>query len=125
MALCRIPGLIEQILKPPMGGPGLSLYINLYNTIFLFVFLGVLYAVVRSRTQFLSNLDDMDLRKHLIASMYQSSYHIYFLSSSGTDWLNSFSITGLTDAALAQGSCLVGQTARIPLVADAADQQVR
>jgi hypothetical protein len=41
-----VPGLIEQLFRPPMGGPGLSLYINIYNTIFLYVFLAVLYAVV-------------------------------------------------------------------------------
>ncbi|KAK9905955.1 hypothetical protein WJX75_009477 [Coccomyxa subellipsoidea] len=63
-----IPGLFEQIFRPPSGGLGLSLYINVYNTIFLYVFLAVIYAV---------------------------------------------------------GSCLIGQAARLPLVADAADQQVR
>ncbi|BDA47239.1 Protein TIC 20-v, chloroplastic [Coccomyxa sp. Obi] len=63
-----VPGLLENILRPPSGGFGLSLYMNAYNTIFLFVFLAVLYAM---------------------------------------------------------GSCLIGQAARLPLVADAADQQVR
>lgn len=42
----RIPGLFEQIFRPPSGGLGLSLYINVYNTIFLYVFLAVIYAVV-------------------------------------------------------------------------------
>ena len=46
--LRSVPGLLENILRPPSGGFGLSLYINAYNTIFLFVFLAVLYAMVRS-----------------------------------------------------------------------------
>ncbi|KAL4419302.1 hypothetical protein ABPG77_001634 [Micractinium sp. CCAP 211/92] len=63
-----LPGLIESIFRPPMGGPGLQLYITLQNTIFLFLFACVAYGV---------------------------------------------------------GSCIVGQTARLPLVSDAADAQVR
>ncbi|KAL4440549.1 hypothetical protein ABPG75_003550 [Micractinium tetrahymenae] len=63
-----LPGLIESIFRPPMGGPGLQVYITLQNTIFLFLFASVAYGV---------------------------------------------------------GSCIVGQTARLPLVADAADAQVR
>ncbi|EFN53875.1 hypothetical protein CHLNCDRAFT_136015 [Chlorella variabilis] len=63
-----LPGLLESIFRPPMGGPGLQLYITTYNSIFLFLFACVAYGV---------------------------------------------------------GSCLVGQTARLPLVADAADAQVR
>ncbi|CAL5224866.1 g7624 [Coccomyxa viridis] len=63
-----VPGLIEQVIKPPMGGAGLTIYIQLYNSIFFFVFASVLYAV---------------------------------------------------------GSCLAGTVPRLPLVADAADQQVR
>ena len=46
---CRVPGLLEQIIKPPMRGAGLTIYIQLYNSIFFFVFACVLYAVV-SRT---------------------------------------------------------------------------
>ena len=51
-----------------MGGPGLQIYVTIYNTIFLFLFVCVAYGVA---------------------------------------------------------SCLSGRTARIPLVADAADAQVR
>ena len=47
---CRVPGLLEQIIKPPMRGAGLTIYIQLYNSIFFFVFACVLYAVV-SRTR--------------------------------------------------------------------------
>ena len=43
---CSIPGLIEQVLRPPMGGPFLTIYVQLYNAIFFFVFASVLYAVV-------------------------------------------------------------------------------
>ena len=63
-----MPGLLESILRPPMSGPGLQIYITLSNTIFLFLLASVSYGV---------------------------------------------------------GSCLVGQTARLPIVADAADAQVR
>ncbi|CAK0787784.1 hypothetical protein CVIRNUC_011006 [Coccomyxa viridis] len=63
-----IPGLLEQIVRPPMGGAGLTIYIQVYNSIFFFVFASVLYAA---------------------------------------------------------GCCLAGQVPRLPLVADAADQQVR
>lgn len=63
-----LPGLIESIVRPPMGGPGLQVYITLYNTIFLFLFACVAYGM---------------------------------------------------------GSCATGQTARLPIVADAADAQVR
>lgn len=45
--VCSVPGLIEQVIKPPMGGAGLTIYIQLYNSIFFFVFASVLYAVVR------------------------------------------------------------------------------
>lgn len=33
-----------------MGGAGLTIYIQLYNSIFFFVFASVLYAVVRHPT---------------------------------------------------------------------------
>lgn len=32
---CSLPGLLESVFRPPIGGPGLQLYISLYNTIFL------------------------------------------------------------------------------------------
>ena len=48
---CRVPGLLEQIIKPPMRGAGLTIYIQLYNSIFFFVFACVLYAVVSSTPQ--------------------------------------------------------------------------
>ncbi|KAK9823459.1 hypothetical protein WJX72_002907 [[Myrmecia] bisecta] len=63
-----VPGLLESVLKPSLSGPGLPIYINAYNTIWLFVFTCVAYGI---------------------------------------------------------GSCLVGTTARLPLIADAADQQIR
>ena len=46
VSVCSIPGLLEQVIKPPMSGPGLTIYIQIYNTIFFFVFASVLYAVV-------------------------------------------------------------------------------
>ncbi|KAK9832642.1 hypothetical protein WJX81_006487 [Elliptochloris bilobata] len=63
-----LPGLLESLFRPPMSGLGLQLYINAYNSVWLLVFVCVVYAV---------------------------------------------------------GSCLAGNTARLPLIADAADQQVR
>lgn len=42
-----LPGLLESLFRPPMSGPGLQLYINAYNTIWVFVFVCVAYAVVR------------------------------------------------------------------------------
>ncbi|GAB4819498.1 hypothetical protein N2152v2_006544 [Parachlorella kessleri] len=63
-----LPGLLESVFRPPMGGPGLQIYITGYNTIFLYVLFCVAYGV---------------------------------------------------------GSCLVGQSARLPIVAEAADAQVR
>lgn len=42
-----LPGLLESLFRPPMSGPGLQLYINAYNSIWLFVFVCVAYAVVR------------------------------------------------------------------------------
>jgi len=66
---CRLPGLIESVLHlRPMGGPGLQLYIVAYNTIFIFMFASVAYAVA---------------------------------------------------------SCMAGRNARLPVVAEAADAQVR
>ena len=62
------PSLLEGILKPPMGGPGLQLYITLSNTVFLFVVACVAYSV---------------------------------------------------------GSSLVGKSARLPIVGEAAEAQVR
>lgn len=43
---CSVPGLLEQVIKPPMSGAGLTIYIQLYNSIFFFVFASVLYAAV-------------------------------------------------------------------------------
>lgn len=63
-----LPGLLENVFRPPSSGPGLQAYISVYNSIWLFVFACVAYGV---------------------------------------------------------GSCLIGQTPRLPFVADAADQQVR
>jgi hypothetical protein len=45
--LCSFPGLLEGIWRPPMTGVGLQVYINAYNTIWVFVFACVIYAVVR------------------------------------------------------------------------------
>ena len=46
LSMCSIPGLLEQIVRPPMGGAGLTIYIQVYNSIFFFVFASVLYAAV-------------------------------------------------------------------------------
>ncbi|KAK9864431.1 hypothetical protein WJX84_007833 [Apatococcus fuscideae] len=66
--LLILPSLLERVFKIPMGGPGLQIYIQAYNTIFLFVFICVAYGI---------------------------------------------------------GSCLLGKTPRLPLISDAANQQVR
>ena len=42
-----LPGLLESLFRPPMSGPGLQLYINAYNSVWVFVFVCVAYAVVR------------------------------------------------------------------------------
>ena len=49
MLMQVLPGLLESLFRPPMSGPGLQLYINAYNTIWVFVFVCVAYAVVRCR----------------------------------------------------------------------------
>lgn len=45
---CRLPGLFENLFRPPSSGPGLQVYISAYNTIWLFVFVCVAYGVVSS-----------------------------------------------------------------------------
>lgn len=45
--VCAVPGLIERTFHPPTAGVGLDIYINLYNSIFLFTFVSVVFAVVR------------------------------------------------------------------------------
>ena len=47
LLLCRLPGLFENLFRPPSSGPGLQAYISLYNSIWLFVFVCVAYGVVR------------------------------------------------------------------------------
>ena len=47
MLTCRLPGLFENLIRPPSSGPGLQAYISLYNSIWLFVFVCVAYGVVR------------------------------------------------------------------------------
>ena len=44
---CRLPGLFENLFRPPTSGIGLQIYINIYNSIWLFVFACVAYGVVR------------------------------------------------------------------------------
>jgi len=45
---CRaVPSLFERVLQPPSGGFGLTIFINVYNSIFYFVLISVAYAVVR------------------------------------------------------------------------------
>jgi uncharacterized membrane protein len=44
--LLVLPGLLESVFKfRPMGGPGLAIYINGYNSIFIFVFVCVAYGI--------------------------------------------------------------------------------
>ena len=43
---CRLPGLFENLFRPPTSGIGLQVYINVYNSIWLFVFVSVAYGVV-------------------------------------------------------------------------------
>eukprot|EP00884_Botryococcus_braunii_P010142 jgi/Botrbrau1/19129/Bobra.0077s0041.1 len=40
-----LPSLVENIFRPPMSGPGLQIYITGYNTVWVFVFASVVYAV--------------------------------------------------------------------------------
>ena len=42
--LARFPSLIEQVVRGPLGGAGVQLQINLYNTTWLFVAVCVAYA---------------------------------------------------------------------------------
>ena len=44
---CSLPSLLERVFPTPMGGPGLQIFIQIYNTIFLFVFICVSYGIVR------------------------------------------------------------------------------
>jgi hypothetical protein len=44
--VCRLPGLFENLFRPPSSGPGLQAYISLYNSIWLFVFACVAYGIV-------------------------------------------------------------------------------
>ncbi len=44
--LCSLPGVLENVLRPPLGGPGLAIYMTIYNTIWLFTFASVAYGVV-------------------------------------------------------------------------------
>lgn len=46
---CRLPGLFENLFRPPTSGIGLQVYINIYNSIWLFVFVSVAYGVVSAR----------------------------------------------------------------------------
>ena len=32
LCCCSLPGVFEQVLRPPTSGFGLTLYINAYNT---------------------------------------------------------------------------------------------
>lgn len=43
-----LPSLVENLFRPALSGPGLQLYITCYNTIWIFVFASVVYAVVRT-----------------------------------------------------------------------------
>lgn len=43
---CSLPSLLERVFPTPMGGPGLQVFIQVYNTIFLFVFVCVSYGIV-------------------------------------------------------------------------------
>ena len=101
--------LLENVIHPPSdGGLGLQLYISCVNTVFLFVAVSCAYGVVRFFSVLLcclfacfgsgvANLKKLDPPKH----------------------------TKHTKKNQKKGSCLVGQTPRLPLVAEAADAQVR
>jgi len=107
-ALQVLPGLLESVFRPPMGGPGLQIYINAYNSVWLFVFVCVAYAVVRAR----AGAPSRPVTWHLcIARAPHAAQGACCEQPHG--------------CASAQGSCLTGNTARLPLIADAADQQVR
>lgn len=41
----RLPGLFENIFRPPSSGIGLQFYISIYNSIWLFVFVCVSYGI--------------------------------------------------------------------------------
>lgn len=52
LVVCSLPGLFENLIKPPSSGPGLQAYISLYNSIWLFVFACVAYGVVSCKDVF-------------------------------------------------------------------------
>ncbi len=103
-----LPGLLESVFRPPMGGPGLQIYINAYNSVWLFVFVCVAYAVVCARPG---------------APLRPVTVHLCIARE--PDAAQGASCEHSHGVACAQGSCLTGNTARLPLIADAADQQVR
>lgn len=102
-----VPSLLERSLPAPNSQAFLQLYITFSNTIFLFVLIAFFYGVVRPK---------QGLARHVAAqsSMMQSTCARRV-------------VLACRDAGVAgvQGSCLVGQVPRIPLVAEAADSQVR
>ena len=144
-ALHSVPGLLEQVLRPPMSGPFLSAYIQVYNAIFVFVFFSVLYAVVRAQQScslaFLHSGTVVHVLLLLNLQMVCDITVEVLVNSSITN--RNLAVSrhrnppdGLVVkvrrwsaqarcAPCVQGSCLFGETPRVPLVADAADQQVR
>ena len=40
-----LPSILEQVFKMPKGGPMLQLYVTVYNTVWIFLFVSVIYSV--------------------------------------------------------------------------------
>ena len=40
-----LPSILEQVFKVPKGGPFLQLYVTLYNTVWIFLIVSVLFSV--------------------------------------------------------------------------------
>jgi Chloroplast import apparatus Tic20-like len=118
--LLIIPSLLESTFRPPIdSGIGLQLYITTYNSIFLFIFVGVIYAVVRSVTLRTTGSSLYVHREFSVLVMRcRVEQHL-------ADQPALMHETSMRAALNVQTLNLMGQLPRIPLVAQAAEQQVR
>ena len=132
---CRLPGLFENIIRPPAGGPGLQLYMSLYNSIWLFVFACVSYGVVSSalyantwwlRGHLRMRISVTPLTPKLMHIPHSSAHCLMLKKQAQSRCICSPCKFERRPVALClQGSCLTGQTPRLPIVAGAAEQQLR
>lgn len=151
---CSIPSvLMSSVLRPPEGGVALQLYEQGLNTIFLFVAVSVAYGMVRrplnTKLHFLVAID-RDCSTLYITCMCRALgvfynvwgtsvlllLHQYTLGVCSVHVRNTHcqvlrltydlacAASGCAACCRLQGSCAVGQTPRLPLVADAASKQL-